>query len=308
MAVFTTFEKSALERYLRIYDIGELYSFNAISTGIENSNYFVTLGNDGDITEFVLTITEELSFEDVPFFNDLMGRLNKQGLPVPNAQKTLDGMSSAIFCGKPTWLFSKLEGSHPVLINSQHCLAIGQNLAKLHNSAREAKYQRSNPYASEWMLDAINKVRHRIDLRDLSNIQNLAAQYVALEKNRALPKGIIHGDLFTDNALFVGDELSGIIDFYHACNDFLIQDIAVTINDWCKTTSGEIDETLKRCLIAGYQSVRMLSVDEENHLPLFQQIAALRFSLTRLLSGSEEAPLKDPREFLNILRKLMDTN
>ncbi|MFT7685996.1 MAG: homoserine kinase type II [Candidatus Azotimanducaceae bacterium] len=308
MAAFTTFKKSALERYLRIYDIGELHSFDAISTGIENSNYFVKLTNDLDVTEFVLTITEELSFKDVPFFNDLMGRLIKKNLPVPNAQRTLDGMSSAIFCGKPTWLFNKLEGSHPVVINQAHCLVIGQSLAKLHHSASDAKYQRSNPYCSEWMLDALKKVEHRLDSADLTDIYTLANHYVEIEMNSKLPKGVIHGDLFTDNALFVGEELSGIIDFYHACNDFLVQDIAVTINDWCKTPSGNIDETLKQGLLEGYRSIRKLTKEEETYLPLFQQIAALRFSLTRMLSGPEEAPLKDPVEFLKILKIMMSAS
>ena len=308
MAAFTTFEKASLERYLMIYDIGELHSFEAISTGIENSNYFVTLANADDVTEFVLTITEALSFEDVPFFNDLMARLHKQGLPVPHAQRTLDGMSSAIFCGKPTWLFSKLGGSHPEIINQHHCSIMGESLAILHNSALDTKYHRVNPYGSQWMQNTLNQVNHRIESADLSNINTLTNQYVELEKNHQLPRGIIHGDLFTDNALFEGDKLSGIIDFYHACDDFLIQDIAITINAWCKTSSGEIDETLKSCLLEGYQSQRKLSPEENIHLPIFQQIAALRFSLTRLLSGSDEAPLKDPDEFLNILRKLPHSN
>jgi homoserine kinase type II len=308
LAAFTTFEKTALERFLMIYDIGDLHSFEAISAGIENSNYFVTLVNAADATEFVLTITEAFSFEDVPFFNDLMNRLHKQGLPVPHAQRTLDGMSSAIFCGKPTWLFSKLAGRHPEVISQNHCSIIGENLARLHLSAMDAKYQRENPYCSKWMQDTLNQVKHRIDKVDLPGINALATKYVELEKNDQLPRGIIHGDLFTDNALFEGEKLSGIIDFYHACNDFLIQDIAVTINDWCKTSSGLIDETLKSCLLEGYQSQRKLSLEENNHLPIFQQIAALRFSLTRILSGPEEAPLKNPNEFLNILRKLPRSN
>lgn len=304
MAAFTTFERSALERYLMIYDLGELHEYEAITAGIENSNYFVSLKNGEQLTHYVLTITEELSFEDVPFFNELMNRLVKQGIPVPHAQRTLDGMSSAIFCGKPTWLFTRLPGEHPNAIDADHCIAIGRNLAKIHVAGTNAKYGRSNPYCSDWVQKTLLKVSHRIPQEDLPLIEDLARQYSEVENLSELPKGIIHGDLFTDNALFEGNKLGGIIDFYHACNDFFIQDIAVTVNDWCKTSSGQIDDSLKASLLEGYQSERKITEEEGKHLPLFQQFAALRFALTRFLSGTEDAPLKDPYEILTILRQL----
>jgi homoserine kinase type II len=114
----------------------------------------------------------------------------------------------------------------------------------------------------------------------------------------------IHGDLFRDNALFQGGTLSGVIDFYHACDDFYVQDIAITINDWCKNPSGDIDENLKQSLITGYETRRPLEAEEIELLPLFQKIGAARFSLTRLLSGEQGEHLKDPQEFLQLLRKL----
>jgi len=308
LAAFTTFEKSALERYLVIYDLGALYEYEAISAGIENSNYFVSLIQGDQHTHYVLTITEALSFEEVPFFNDLMSRLIKQGIPVPQAQRTLDGMSSAIFCGKPTWLFNRLPGEHPTTINIDQCFIIGENLAKIHIAGAETKYERANPYCSDWMQKTLRQVSHRIPQEELASIQKLADQYAQMENSSRLPKGIIHGDLFTDNALFEGKDLGGIIDFYHACNDFFIQDIAITLNDWCKTNVGLIDASLKASLLKGYQSVRRLSEEEEMSLPLFQQFAALRFALTRFLSGTESQPLKDPYELLTILRELPPTD
>ncbi|MEX1237462.1 MAG: homoserine kinase [Pseudomonadales bacterium] len=302
MAVFTTFSRPALERYIIMFGLGELATFEAIETGIENSNYFVTL-ESGD--EFVLTITEHLGFEDVPFFNELFAQLTRSGLPVPDPARTLDGMTSTIFCGKPAWLFPKLPGGHPLMPDSGQCQTIGGALARLHAAAVSTRYKRSNPYDVEWTREALHTKGELLEKGDRFLLETILAEYQELGQGSTdLPTGIIHGDLFRDNALFEGNILTGIIDFYHACEDFLVQDIAITINDWCMTAEGLTDRARMTALISGYESIRKLTNEESRTLSLFRRNAALRFTLTRLLSGDEGDHLKDPEEFLKIARSL----
>ncbi|HIG42102.1 MAG: homoserine kinase [bacterium] len=307
MAVFTTFKSESLARHLIMYDQGELGQFKPIDSGIENSNYFVSLINEqGGQSEFVLTITENISFDEMPFFNSLMSHLFHYGLPVPNPQSTLDGMTGTSFCGKPTVLVPKLPGDHPVTLTTEQCHTIGIKLAELHEAAQGVRYHRSNPYSSQWVNSSLDDVQDRLTDKDRSLLQQIATQYAELEsaEQKDLPRGIIHGDLFRDNALFVGEKLTGIIDFYHACEDFLVQDIAITINDWCTSPEGDFDAERQDALLKGYHRVRELTKKEKEQLPGFQQFAALRFILTRLLSGGDNDPLKDPEEILRIARQL----
>jgi homoserine kinase type II len=302
MAVFTTFSRPALERYIVMFGLGDLESFEPIETGIENSNYFVTLDNTA---EFVLTIAEYLNFEDIPFFNELFTQMARSGLPVPNPARTLDGMASTIFCGKPAWLFPRLTGEHPLMPEISQCLAIGKALAELHAAAASARYKRDNPYDIKWIGATLRARGGMLEKEDRLMLEAVFTEYRGLEEAAPdLPTGIIHGDLFRDNALFEGDTLTGIIDFYHACQDFLAQDIAITINDWCMTSEGLTDNDRMAALLSGYESVRPLTTQERRHLPLFRRNAAMRFILTRLLSGDEEGHLKDPEEFLKIARSL----
>lgn len=302
MAVFTTFSKAALARYLVMFDIGELAHYSPIEGGIENSNYFVALRSDDLVREFVLTITEELGFDEVGFFNDLLTQLSNAGLPVPLPQRTLDGMFSTIFCGKPAWLFPRLPGSHPMRANIAQCRAIGRALAQLHEAGHKARYSRANPYDLDWARTTFDEVRRHLNDADQKMLEAMLAEYGEVTETNGLPRGIIHGDLFRDNALFEGDKLTGIIDFYHACDDFLVQDVAIAINDWCTDTTGSLDEHRFNAILDGYESVRQLSHEERDCLPAFRRAGAARFVLTRLLSGDESGHLKDPREFLQIGR------
>lgn len=302
MAAFTTFSEAALQRYLLMFDIGDLHSFTPIEAGIENSNYFVTLKNGDDSYEFVLTITEGLDFDEVPFFNELLGRLAQAGLPVPLPERTLDGMASTIFCGKPAWLFPRLPGTHPVDVNERQCATTGAALARLHEASAKARYTRANPYDADWADAALESWRRSLGSGDQELLQDIAREYRMLQQTEGLPQGIIHGDLFRDNTLFEGDELTGVIDFYHACEDFLVQDIAITANEWCTDSAGRLDEPRYTALLEGYTSVRDLTMDESRLLPAFRRAGAMRFVLTRLMSGDEAGHLKDPEEFLRIAR------
>ena len=287
-----------------MFDIGELDSFAPIEGGIENSNYFVTLVNGENRVEFVLTITESLGFEEVGFFNDLLSKLTVAGLPVPMPERTLDGMYSTIFCGKPAWLFPRLPGRHPETVSAAQCETIGKTLAQLHEAAVAARYTRANPYPAAWAHQTLAARGGELDAPDRAMIAAIANEYAGLETASDLPRGIIHGDLFRDNALFEDSKLTGIIDFYHACDDFLVQDLAITLNEWCTHRSGLVDMQRFDAMLQGYESVRTLSEAEKTHLPAFRRAGAMRFVLTRLLSGDGTNYLKDPEEFLRIARAL----
>lgn len=306
MAVFTTIEEVYLERYLYMFDLGELESFSPIETGIENSNYLLRMNRDGARHEYVLTILEYLSFDEVPFFNTLMTHLSANGLPVPAPRATLDGMTSTIFRGKPTLLFPKLPGSHPAEAGPGGCRVIGQALAKIHEAAASVGLPqekiRDNPYDPAWTRSTFDAKASQLAEVDRGILARFVEDYEKLAGTTSLPRGIIHGDLFRDNALFVGDELTGIIDFYHACEDFLVQDLAISLNDWCSTDTGEMNNDLVGAMIEGYEAVRPLTATEREALPDFQRAGALRFVLTRLLSGEDGGHLKDPEEFLRIAR------
>ena len=286
-----------------MFGIGELKSWSAIKTGIENSNYFITTEKHGEDTEFVLTILEDLTFEDVPFFNTILRHLSHFGLPVPAPYQTLDGMTSTIFCGKPTLVLPKLEGDHLIETSTLHCSAIGKALGEIHVTLASKNMQRENPYNIDWMEKTIIDVQHLLEDSELRMVNRIASEYAEVS-DLPLPRGIVHGDLFRDNALFKDDQLTGIIDFYHACTDFYIQDIAITINDWCRDIDGTMDPTRTASLIEGYESVRTLESEEREFLPFFQRAASARFALTRLLSGEEGAHLKDPKELLKLASSL----
>ncbi|MFT5560411.1 MAG: homoserine kinase type II [Candidatus Azotimanducaceae bacterium] len=302
MATYTTFERASLERYLIMFDLGELSEFEAITSGIENSNYYVRFENTD--FEYVLTITEDLDFAQVPFFNDLLQALAKSGIPVPEPQRTLDGMSSTIFKSKPTWLFNRLPGHHPDIPNDTQCGEIGVALAKLHIAGRKAKYNRDNAYHSGWAKETFANVAPNLNDTDRQSLQLSVERYHSERQDDAeLPRGTIHGDLFRDNALFVDNALTGVIDFYHACDDYFIQDIAISINDWCCEQGADVPEK-EQALLAGYTSIRPLELAEQTALPRFREYAAMRFSLTRLLAGRAGNPIKNPREFLELLDRL----
>ncbi len=303
MAAFTTFSDAALARYLIMFDIGTLVSAQAIETGIENSNYFLTTSKYDENQEYVLSIMEDLSFDDIPFFNGLLSHLGHYGLPVPMPQQTLDGMTSTIFSGKPTVLFPKLDGEHLTHPSVDHCESIGRVLAEIHNTLATRNFARANPFDADWMSRAMQSVHHMISERQQQLFARVLERYIEADA-LTIPRGIIHGDLFRDNALFEGAKLTGVIDFYHACDDYLVQDIAITINDWCTYPDGGFDTDRTDHLLAGYEAIRPLEPEERELLGFFQLVAAARFSLTRLLSGEEGSHLKNPVEFLSLMERL----
>lgn len=302
MAAFTTFTEEALERYLVMFGKGKLKSYAPIAGGIENSNYFVTLDSGAGDVEYVLTIIEQFDFEEAPFFNKVTSHLFHQGMPVAAPHSTLDGMSSTIFCGKPAFLQPKLEGNHLAKVNQDHCFQIGGFLAGAHQALSSLKLTRENPYNLGWMQNTLDSISDRLNDPERTLLTKLLGEYERIDAME-LPTGLIHGDLFKDNALFTNQgELKGVIDFYHACHDILIQDIAIAINDWCQTSAGTIDEQLRASLLAGYEKIRPLKKEEALALVPLQRTSAARFALTRFLSGNP--PLKPPEEMLRLASSL----
>ncbi|HAK50593.1 MAG TPA: homoserine kinase [Gammaproteobacteria bacterium] len=304
MATFTTFTEEALVRYLTMFRLGELTSFEAIEEGIENSNYFVSIDLHGVNTDYVLSIIEQLDLNDLPFFNQVLQHLFYYGLPVPAPKPTLDGMTTTLFCGKPTLLFPRLEGVHLEDVDETHCRAIGNALGDIHVTLATQDWYRANPYSPEWMETTLVDISSKVSADDLTMVNQITNDYETAQE-LSLPAGIVHGDLFRDNVLFENNEVSGILDFFHACNDFFVQDIAITINDWCREDATNISETRRTALIEGYSKKRELTEMELEHLPAFQTFSAARFALTRLISGDQGEYLKDPDEFLDLTRELV---
>lgn len=293
-----------------MFSKGELVDYQTIESGIENSNYFVTLEEPGGKQEYVLTIMESLGFDDLAYFNSLVSHLRNYGLPVAPPERTLDGMTTTIFCGKPTLLTKRLPGNHPTVITENQCAAMGKALAEIHTSKPKINKSRDNPFDLEWTI------RTRGQLKELDATEQDLAETVinnlksfAESKNKAdLPTGIVHADLFPDNTLFEGDNLTGLIDFYHACTDYLAQDLAITINAWCRQEDASLNLPRLKSLLSGYQSERQLTSAEVESLPLMLKTGALNFFFTRHLSKTDGDFLKDPKEFFQILAHDMNTD
>lgn len=299
MAVFTTFSRGQLERFLLVFDLGKLVSFEPIEEGIENTNYVISVER-GD---FVLTLFEILGFDDLPYFTQLLSHLHHYGLPVAEPCRSLDGMTSTIFRGKPALLCPRLKGSHVDSVTSCHCEMIGRTLAEFHEISSRSDLRRANPYHLDWLKESMLSLDEHMSQSDKEQVHQIITAYELLGHKQPddLPKGTIHGDLFKDNALFDANELTGVLDLYHACDDYLLQDVAITVNDWCVDDTGKIDADLLRSLLAGYQGVRALTAAEREHWGLFLQLAALRFWFTRLRGTVNGEVRKDPSAIKAIL-------
>ncbi len=303
MAAFTPLHKIDIENFLALFNAGQLTDFRQIPTGIENTNYFVTTTKYDQEQHFVLTLVEVASFSEVPFFLNLTRHLANYGLPVPAAELTLDGMSLTVLKNKPAMLLPRLPGAHLQQASSEHCLEVGQLLGLMHSTLLGSSYHRENPYSSDWMYTTIQQTQAHFDPA-IKNLLTQSAELYDLLESSSLPRGIIHGDLFRDNILFTDAKITGVLDFFHASTDFLMMDIAVTINDWCRNQDQSIDPELAAGLLRGYEMTRPIEPEERDHMTTFQQIAAARFALTRSLTGLPGNYLKDPKACLLLLESL----
>jgi homoserine kinase type II len=307
MAVYTDVAADELAEFLSHYNIGELLSYKGIAEGVENSNFLLHTTSGS----FILTLYEKrVARGDLPFFLGLMTHLATHGINCPQPVQNRNGEALSALAGRPAAVINFLEGVWPRKPNAAHCAGVGQALAKMHLAGRDFPLVRANALSvSGWrpLFDVAasraNEVQH--GLRDF-----IDAELDYLEGNvwpKNLPQGVIHADLFPDNVFFLGERVSGIIDFTFACNDMLAYDVAICLNAWCFESDCSFNVTKARAFLGAYGRERQLSQAEQDALPLLARGAALRFLLTRLVdfldvpAGALVRP-KDPLEYFRKLR------
>ena len=301
MSVYTVVERAQLIHHLKNYSLGELVSFQGISSGIENTNYFVST-TQGD---YVLTLFEELKAEELPYFLNIMSFVSDNGVPSAQPIRDNEGQFLSTLNGKPAALVEKLAGSDVKKPNPTQCAVLGKSMAKFHQASLRLDVNRENSRGAYWRQQASELLIPLVDQDSAELIRDELA-FQANYSQLGLPNSVIHADLFRDNALFSGDELSGIIDFYYACNDYFTYDIAVAVNDWCIEEGGLLDKKRFDAFIQAYQSVRPLTAEEIKHWPLVIRAAAFRFWLSRLRDvhfpkEGEMTHIKDPDAMKSIL-------
>jgi homoserine kinase type II len=306
MAVYTDVVAEDLAAFLAGYDIGELLAYKGIAEGVENSNFLVHTSRGN----FILTLYERrVAARDLPFFLGLMEHLHARGITCPQPVKTKKGDLLGKIAGRPAAIITFLDGMWIRRPSPAHCAALGTALAKLHLAGLDFPGKRANALSVDGWRGLYENCGARANevQRDLKEL--LASELAHLEKAwpRDLPEGVIHADLFPDNVFFLGDRLSGLIDFYFACTDALAYDVAICLNAWCFETDHSYNVTKGRNLLQAYAAVRPLSAPERRALPLLARGAALRFLLTRLADWFDVPPgalvrPKDPMEYFRKLR------
>ena len=301
MSVYTTVERDELQAFLCRYALGELVDYEGISAGIANTNYFVTT-TEG---EYVLTIFEELDADELPFFLDLMAFVAEHDVPSAHPIADNEGHYLQNLKGKPAALVQKLRGGNVDAPNPAQCAAIGHALGVMHREIQAFEPVRENPRGAKWRRAVAKKVMPLLNEADQALLRD-ELDFESLFKLEDLPQGVIHADLFRDNALFVGDRLTGMIDFYYAGTDALLYDVAVTVNDWCTEDDGSLDEVRLAALLDAYRAVRPFNALETGAWPVLLRAAALRFWLSRLQDKlfpkeGEITHIKDPDHFRRIL-------
>lgn len=281
MSVYTEISALQLAPVLACYGLGRLDDLQPIQGGIENSNYFLTVA---DSPQLVLTLFEELDSDQAAFLPPLLHRLAASGVPVAAPLVTLDGRYQPVFFGKPLQLAPRLTGQHLTEPGVAACRAMGEALARLHVAMQGAPLDRVNAHGAAWWNGVASRWMTRLSNDDQSLLRRcLTAYHETLNRYPILPQGLIHGDLFRDNCLFVGDAVSGVLDFSEAASDYLLLDMAITVNDFCRDWPGiALDPARVERFLEGYDSVRLLQSDERVALPVFLAVAAMRFWLSRL--------------------------
>lgn len=303
MSVFTTLTLQEAQILLQDFSIGKITELKGIAAGITNTNYFVIT----DQARYVLTIFEQNKFDDLPYFVDLMTYLEEHSIPCPAPIKDKQGVDLRIIKDKPALLISCLKGQDTKEPSVEQCAQVGRVLAQMHIAGQSFTRPSKNQRDTEWRNNIVTKVMEKLSADD----QSILAQALDFQDKldlTALPKGVIHGDLFRDNVLFDGDTLGGFIDFYYACHDVLAYDVAIAVNDWCLTKTGDFDEPRLNAFMQAYTAVRPFSDAEKQVWQGLLCIAALRFWLSRLYdwyypAAGELTHAKDPNYFKNILLK-----
>ena len=301
MSVYTNIEQFELEVFLKNYSLGALISYQGINAGIENTNYFVTTENG----EFVLTIFEEIGFDLLPYYLNLMAHLSDHGMPTAHPIADLENNYVRTLKDKPAAIVRRLEGKNQLQPNPIHCAAVGHALAQMHTVGQSFEGVLDNPRGVAWAEKTAERVFSQLSSSD----QMVLEQEITFRKQSIpddFPKGVIHADLFRDNVMFMDHALTGIIDFYYACNDAWLYDLAITVNDWCSNDNGELNMQCYQALVGAYQAERSFHPQEVEIWHYMLRAAALRFWLSRLQDklfpkDGEITHIKDPDVFKNIL-------
>jgi homoserine kinase type II len=306
MAVYTEVSDEALSDFLALYDVGEVVSFKGIAEGVENSNFLLRTTR----TQFILTLYEKrVKAADLPFFVGLMEYLAQRGVNCPQPVRNRSGEALGEIAGRPAAIVTFLDGLWIRRPNVGHCAEVGRALARMHLAGAEFPLSRVNALSVDGWPALFHGSEARADEVAPQLREESAAELGFLRANwpRGLRAGVIHADLFNDNVFFLGERLSGLIDFYFACTDALAYDLAICLSAWCFEPDNAFNVSKGRAMISAYECVRPLEPAEIEALPILARGAALRFMLTRLVDwlnvpvGARVAP-KNPLEYRDKLR------
>jgi homoserine kinase type II len=305
MAVYTDVAAEDLAEFLKGYDIGELLSYKGIAEGVENSNFLLHTTKGA----YILTLYEKrVALDDLPYFLSLMAHLAERGVRCPQPAKNRKGEVYSWLAERPAAIINFLEGVWPRRPNAAHCTGVGEALANMHLAGSDFPLFRKNPLSVAGWRPLFDLAAPRAD-----SVQPGLRDFIARELDHLetcwpadLPVGVIHADLFPDNVFFLGEKLSGLIDFPFACNDILAFDVAICLNAWCFEPDHSFNVTKARALLNAYGRARKLSEPEQEALPLLARGSALRFLLTRLVDFLNVPPgaLVKPKDPLEYARKL----
>jgi homoserine kinase type II len=301
MSVYTRVERDELEEFLRHYRLGELEDFAGITAGIENTNYFVTTSRG----QYVLTLFEALGADELPYFLSLMAHLAEHNVPSAHPMPDEHGNYLRSLNGKPAALVVRLAGHGVEQPSTAQCAQLGRAVGHMHVVGQSFEGYRKNRRGPHWWQETARQVLPQLSNHETRLLRN-ELDFQRQHRHDTLSTGVIHADLFRDNALFVGSQLTGIIDFYYACNDVLLYDVAVTVNDWCTLADGQLDQARTEALLQAYQQERQFDAAERLAWPVMLRAAALRFWLSRLQDmhfprEGEITHIKDPTVFQRIL-------
>ena len=307
MSVYTSVSEDELSVWLKDYSLGQLQQLQGIASGIENTNYFVTTSNG----RFVLTLFEKLSADELPFYLNLMAHLSRHGIPCPAPMANRHNQFLGELNNKPACIVSRLAGKSTTTPSQIQCEAMGAMLGQMHIAGMSFSQLMPNARGAAWRAQTAPQVLPFTD-KEQAALLTSEVSWHSRQNYLHLPQGLIHADLFKDNVLLIDDRVGGLIDFYFACTDALLYDVAITVNDWCMNTDGTLDTQRTQTFLRAYHAIRPFLATEHTAWPLMLRLAALRFWLSRLFDkylprDGELIHAHDPAHFERVLKNHIAT-